>query len=97
MFKQIRILLAEDLKLDGSSVEVDEMYHGDKRKSGRGRPMVGDKVKTLVLGMVERGGNVVALAIVDDSNDFRDTGSILEAVSGEGMCGSLSVRLRIIS
>jgi transposase len=65
MFRQIRTLLSEDVKLEGSSVEVDEMYHGGKRKSGTGRPMVGDKVKTPVLGMVERGGKVVALAVAD--------------------------------
>ena len=65
MFKQIRTLLSEDVKLEGSSVEIDEMYHGGKRKNGTGRPMVGDKVKTPVLGMVERGGKVVALAVAD--------------------------------
>jgi|ERR1700733_740145 len=60
MFKQIRTLMAEDVRLEGSSVEVDEMYHGGKRKSGAGRPMRGDKHKTTVLGAVERGGRVIA-------------------------------------
>ena len=58
--KQIRTPMAEDVRLEGSSVEVDEMYHGGKRKSGAGRPMRGDKHKTTVLGAVERGGRVIA-------------------------------------
>jgi transposase len=63
MFKQIRTLMSEDIQLEGSSVEIDEMYHGGKRKNGTGRPMVGDKTKTPVLGMVERRGRVVARTI----------------------------------
>src|SRR5664280_1792421 len=66
MFRQIRSLLSEgDMQLEGEAVEVDEMYMGGKRKGGTGRPMRGDKVKTPVLGMVERKGRVVALAIPD--------------------------------
>jgi transposase-like protein len=70
MFKQIRSLLAEDIKLEGSSIEMDEMYHGGKRKGQGGRPMRGDKVKTPVIGMVERSatgktGRVKALATPD--------------------------------
>ncbi len=65
MFKQIRSLMSEEISLEGSSVEMDEMYHGGKRKSGTGRPMVGDKTKTPVLGMVERKGRVVARVIPD--------------------------------
>ena len=66
MFRQIRSLLSEtDMQLEGEAVEVDEMYHGGTRKYGTGRPMVGDKKKTPVLGMVERGGRVVALAVKD--------------------------------
>jgi transposase len=57
MFRQIRMLLAEgDLQLEGSTVEMDEMYYGGTRKGGAGRPMRGDKVKTAVVGIVERGG-----------------------------------------
>jgi transposase len=63
MFKQIRTLMSEDISLEGEAVEVDEMYHGGVRKNGVGRPMVGDKVKTPVLGMVERDGRVVALTV----------------------------------
>jgi transposase-like protein len=55
MFKQIRSLLGDDDKLEGSkSVEVDEMYFGGRSKNGRGRPMVGDKQKIPVVGVVER-------------------------------------------
>ena len=46
MFRQVRSLLSEtDMQLEGSAVEVDEMYVGGKRKGGAGRPMRGDKVK----------------------------------------------------
>src|SRR6266852_4619846 len=61
MFKQIRTLLSEDVQLEGDRVEVDETYMGGRRKSGRGRPMRGDKVKTPVVGIVERKGRVKAL------------------------------------
>jgi transposase-like protein len=55
MFRQIRSLLSDsDMQLEGSAVEVDEMYHGGKSKNRRGRPMVGDKQKIPVVGIVER-------------------------------------------
>ena len=60
MFKQIRTLMSEDISLEGEAVEIDEMYYGGKRKNGTGRPAVGDKQKIPVMGMVERGGRVVA-------------------------------------
>jgi transposase-like protein len=65
MFKQIRTLMSEEISLEGSLVEIDEMYHGGKRKNGTGRPAVGDKQKIPVMGMVERGGRVVARKIKD--------------------------------
>jgi len=65
MAHQLRKLMAEDVQLEGSSVEVDEMYYGGRRKGGTGRPMRGDKVKTPVLGMVERHGRVIAKAVKD--------------------------------
>jgi transposase-like protein len=70
MFRQIRSLLSEpDMQLEGSTVEMDEMYYGGTRKSGRGRPMRGDKKKTPVVGIVERGGKgrVIAMATADVS------------------------------
>jgi transposase len=67
MFRQIRSLLSEpDMQLEGSTVEVDEMYYGGKRKGGQGRPMRGDKnAKTTVLGVVERKGRVIARTASD--------------------------------
>src|SRR6266852_9601888 len=65
MFKQIRTLMSEEITLEGSTVEMDEMYHGGKRKGGVGRPGVGDKKKIPVVGMVERGGRAVVRAVAD--------------------------------
>jgi transposase len=67
MFRQIRSLLSEpDMQLEGSTVEVDEMYYGGKRKGGAGRPMRGDKNnKTIVVGAVERKGRVIARTAAD--------------------------------
>src|SRR6202142_3108867 len=65
MFKQIRMLLSEDLQLEGSTVEVDETYYGGVRKYGRGRPMRGDRGKTPIVGLVERKGRAVARATMD--------------------------------
>src|SRR5258708_5023319 len=71
MFKQIRQLLAEDEPLEGpTTVEVDEMYHGGRRKGGSGRFLSGDRAKTAVLGIVERStekrvGRVKAMTVAD--------------------------------
>ena len=65
MFRQIRTLLSEDLQLEGDRVEMDEMYVGGKRKGFGGRPGLGDKKKTPVIGIVERKtgkGRVIAKA-----------------------------------
>jgi len=71
MFKQIRSLLSEtDMQLEGSAVEVDEMYHGGRRKGGGGRKLRGDRgeqTKTCVMGMVERKGRVIAKTVPDAS------------------------------
>lgn len=56
IFKQVRSLLSEgDAQLEGATVEMDEMYHGGKRRrqGGQGRPSFGSH-KVPVIGMVER-------------------------------------------
>jgi transposase len=68
MFKQIRSLLSDgEMQLEGPTVEVDETYMGGVRKYGRGRPMRGDKVKTPVVAVVQRGGKVLARIVPDAS------------------------------
>lgn len=79
MFKQIRTLMAEETKLEGSSIECDETFMGGVRKYGRGRPMRGDKKKTPVQGIVERGGRIKALAI-DDTTGATLLGNIRKYV-----------------
>ncbi|MGA8763211.1 MAG: IS1595 family transposase [Candidatus Sulfotelmatobacter sp.] len=60
MFHQIRKLMAEDLRLKGP-VEMDEMYHGGRRKRDSGRMLTGDRGKhAMVTGIVERKGRIVA-------------------------------------
>jgi len=66
MFKQIRSLLSDgDMQLEGPTVEIDEAYYGGVRKYDRGRPMRGDKQKTPVIGIVQRGGVAMARVIPD--------------------------------
>ena len=65
MFHQIRKLMSEEeLRLGGSGtpgVEVDEMYHGGRRKNEAGRMLAGNKGRlTTVVGVVERKGRIVA-------------------------------------
>lgn len=65
MFRQIRMLLKEDLELEGPTVEIDEAYYGGVRKYGTGRPMRGDRKKTPVVAIVQRRGRVIAKAVKD--------------------------------
>jgi transposase len=63
IFHQIRKLMREEIKLGGSGagVEMDEMYHGGRRKNEAGRMLKGDMAKhTTVTGIVERKGQIVA-------------------------------------
>jgi transposase len=61
MFKQIRSLMSEDVRLGGGGgVEVDEAYFGGRRKGASGRMLRGDINKTAVIGLVERKGCVAA-------------------------------------
>ena len=74
MFKQIRSMLAEDITLEGSSVEIDATFVGGKAKNMHkakrerlgGRGTVG---KTAVLGMVERQGIVVTAIVGEESQN----------------------------
>jgi transposase-like protein len=79
----IRMLLSEDVQLEGSSVEIDEAHYGGKRKNGTGRPMRGDKVKSPILGMVERGGRVVA-KVIPDTTAKTLCGTVREYVLPDG-------------
>ena len=58
---------------------MDETYMGGKRKGGTGRPMAGDKVKTAVVGIVERKGRVRAL-VADDVKGSTLLGMVKEHV-----------------
>lgn len=82
MFKQIRSMLEEGtnpLGGSGKGVEMDEAYMGGKRKGGAGRPMVGDRKKTPVVGIVERGGKIKAL-VADDVKGSTLLGMVREHV-----------------
>jgi transposase-like protein len=65
MFKEIRTLMGETVRLEGSSVEMDEMYVGGKRRNGKRGRSVGPNAKTCVIGAVERKGKVVAVVAED--------------------------------
>jgi transposase len=82
MFKQIRSMLDENVGPFGGSgkgVEMDETYMGGKRKGGKGRPGVGDRVKTPVVGIVERSGRIKAL-VADDVKGSTLLGMVREHV-----------------
>ena len=67
MFKQIRTLMSEDIRLEGPTVEVDEAFLGGALKNKhRNKLKQGThKDKQPVFGMVERGGRVVARVVPD--------------------------------
>ena len=62
MFKQIRTLMAQDDMTLFGEVEVDETYIGGRRPGKRGRGAAG---KTIVAGMVERGGQAIVKVVPD--------------------------------
>ena len=79
MFKQIRSLLSEtDMQLEGEAVEIDEAYFGGKRKGGGGRRLRADKgeqYKTVVVGIAERKGRIIAKTVPDAKS-----GTLLQTV-----------------
>lgn len=62
MFKEIRTLMAQDDMMLFGEIEVDETYIGGKRPGKRGR---GAEGKTVVAGMVERGGKAIVKVVPD--------------------------------
>ena len=77
MFHQIRKLMGEELRLGGpqsGGVEVDEMYHGGRRKGEAGRMLAGNKGKnTRVIGVVERKGRIKAQVAPDLTMNVANT------------------------
>ena len=64
MFKQIRMLLSEDLQLEGSTIEMDETMIGGRRRK---RTMYDPQNKTWVAGLVERKGGRVYATVIDEN------------------------------
>ncbi len=62
MFKQIRTLLSEESSIFTGEVEIDETYVGGARHGTRGR---GAQGKTVVVGLVQRKGKVMASVVPD--------------------------------
>ncbi len=76
MFHQIRKLLAEDLRLEGYSVEMDETLIGGRRRK---RTMYDPQNKTWVAGIVERKGAKRVFATVINEN----TKKVLQDIATE--------------
>lgn len=62
MFRQIRSMLDEDVMNLLKEVEVDESYYGGRHHGKRGR---GAEGKTIVFGMAQRRGPVIATTVPD--------------------------------
>jgi len=63
--------MAEDIRLEGSSVEMDESVFGGRRRGqgGQGRVTKTGGNKSIVVGAVERKGRVVALVANDATRE----------------------------
>jgi transposase len=85
MFHQIRKLMSESVKLSGP-VEMDEMFHGGRRKNDSGRKLRGDKLgsQSRVFGIVERHGKIVART-TNDLTMATATALVKECVLPESM------------
>jgi hypothetical protein len=69
MAHRLRHAMKDDaMQLDGI-VEVDETYIGGPRKRKPGRPAPGDREKTPVIALVERGGRVRAFPLARVTGD----------------------------
>ena len=66
MFKQIRSMLGEEFTDLFGRVEVDETYVGGPRRGKRGRGAAG---KSIIAGVLERGGRVVTKKVADVTSD----------------------------
>jgi transposase len=77
MMHQIRALMCEEVPPMKGTVEVDETYVGGKRPGKRGRGAAG---KAIVVGALERGGNVAPF-VVTQAN--AETAEALLAVTTE--------------
>jgi transposase len=62
IFKEVRKLMSEDVNPLAGKVEVDETYIGGKHP---GKPGRGASGKTIVMGMVERGGKAITKVVPD--------------------------------
>jgi transposase len=91
MFRQIRKLMGEELRLGGVSgggVEMDEMYHGGRRKGQSGRRLLGDGEggnKVIVTGIVERNGGRIVARINQELTIARTSALVKEYVLPETM------------
>lgn len=76
MFKQIRMLLTEDVQLEGQHVEMDETMIGGRRRK---RTQFDPQNKTWIAGIVERQGAQRVYATVIDEN----TKKVLQEIAHE--------------
>jgi transposase len=64
IFKQVRTLMSESIRLEGPTVEMDETYFGGKRRGVRAMETGGKGNKAVIVGIVERTGKGRVSAVV---------------------------------